>query len=110
MTEYTPQLATHKKQPNYLAVFAILAVITVLEVTVFSGTPFVLVLLSVSKVALVAMYYMHLKFENLSLTAVFMFPLPFVLLIAVVVIIALNPPTLIGPDGVAQIGAVCSFW
>lgn len=107
MTEYTPQLATHDRHPNYVAVFMVLALITLLEISIFASTPLVLVLLSLSKVVLVAMYYMHLRYESLSFTAIFMFPLPFVLLIAVAVIVALAP--VIGPDGVAQ-AAVCSFW
>ncbi len=107
MTEYTAQLTAgeRQKRPNYLAIFAALALITLIEVTVASHWPVVLVILSLTKVALVAMYYMHLKFESRWFTAVFLVPIPFVLLVIVVMIVALAPV----PAGVAAAG-FCSVW
>jgi hypothetical protein len=108
MTEYTPQLGfeAERKRPNYVAVFALLAIVTLFEVTLFREVPAVLVLLSVTKVSLVAMYYMHLKFETGWFTALFLFPIPLMLLVIVVIAVALAP----SPDGVAAAGGVCSFW
>jgi cytochrome c oxidase subunit 4 len=110
MTEYTAQLAaeeTHeKKKPNYLLIFGVLAIITLIEVTVAANTPLVLVVLSLAKIVLVAMYYMHLKFETGWFTAIFLIPIPFVLMITVALIVALAP----GPDNAAAAAGVCSFW
>ncbi len=65
--------ATHKEaheDPNYIAVFAWLAILTVIEVGVIY-VPIsklmiaaALVLLASVKAALVAIYFMHLKFEK----------------------------------------------
>jgi cytochrome c oxidase subunit 4 len=66
------------RSPNYMAIFAWLFVLTVIEIGVIY-TPFqklviviLLVSLAVSKASLVAMYFMHLRFERgpLSLIAV----------------------------------------
>lgn len=110
MTEYTPQLQgeaeqPHKK-PNYVGIFVFLAIITAIEVTLAAEMPLVLVLLSVSKVILVALYYMHLKFESGIFSAIFVSPLPFVLLITVALVVALTP----GVDNSAAAASLCSFW
>ncbi|MBN2471964.1 MAG: cytochrome C oxidase subunit IV family protein [Anaerolineae bacterium] len=110
MTEYTSQLQTaeekpHKK-PNYIGIFLFLAIITVIEVTVAASMPLVLVLLSLSKVVLVALYYMHLKFESGIFSAIFLSPIPFVLLITIALVVALAP----GADNSAAAASLCSFW
>lgn len=108
MTEYTSRLTTEteKKRPNYFAIFGLLAVLTLIEVTVAAGQPVLLVVLALAKVAMVAMYYMHLRFETGWFTAIFLVPIPFVLMITVAIIVGLVP----GPDGAAAAGYVCSFW
>lgn len=110
MTEYTRQLGveTQKKNPNYLAVFGVLAVITLIEVTVASQLPALLVALSLSKAALVALYYMHLKFESGWFSAIFLLPIPFVLMITVALIAALAPAS--SPDAAAAAASVCTFF
>lgn len=61
--------ATHE-EPNYLSVFIWLTVLTVIEVAVVYMPVAKLVIataligLAVSKAALVAIYFMHLKFEH----------------------------------------------
>lgn len=107
MTEYTPQLAAeaHRTRPNYAAVFTVLALITLFEVTVATQWPAVLVVLSLTKVVLVAMYYMHLRFASGWFTAIFVMPIPFMLLVVTVVVVALAPT----PEGVAATG-FCSVW
>lgn len=72
-----------KKQPNYYSIWFLLFVLTIVEVTVayLSGLPrtlliLVLVGLAIWKATLVAMYYMHLKFERLRLILLAAAPLP----------------------------------
>ncbi|GAB4571371.1 MAG: hypothetical protein Kow0077_07940 [Anaerolineae bacterium] len=110
MTEFTSQLAAteeklHKK-PNYLGVFLFLATITAIEVTVAVNIPLLLVALSFTKIVLVALYYMHLKFESGIFSAIFLTPIPFVVLITIALIVALAP----SPDNAAAAAGVCSFW
>ena len=109
MTEYTAQLVTeeaHQKKPKYLMIFGVLVVITMFEVTIASGMPAVLILLSLSKVVLVASYYMHLRYTSGWFAAIFMTPLPFVALVMLALVVALTP----GAEGSAAVGAVCSLW
>ena len=83
--------AVQHKQPNYMAVFVALAVLTIIEVGVaFVGlsktaTILVLVGLAIWKAALVALYYMHLRFEPPRLVVMVLAPLPlaFILVLAV---------------------------
>lgn len=110
MTEYTQQMTVEEekphKKPNYLGIFLFLALVTAIEVTVAAETPVLLILLSVVKIVLVALYYMHLKFANGALTAIFLSPIPFVLMITVALVVALAP----SPDNAATAAGVCSFW
>ncbi len=72
------------EEPNYMAVFYWLAALTALEVAVaYAPIPKVLMIgllvgLAIAKAALVAMYFMHLRFERRTLG-----------------IIALTPPVLL---------------
>ena len=71
--------AEHKT--NYMAIFWWLAALTVVELAViFPGFPklivgTLLVALAVSKAALVAMYFMHLRFETRTLGYIALTPL-----------------------------------
>lgn len=72
-----------KKQPKYYLIWFLLFVLTLVEVGVayLSGLPrtlliLVLVGLAIWKATLVAMYYMHLKFERLRLILLAAAPLP----------------------------------
>jgi cytochrome c oxidase subunit 4 len=73
----------HPTAKKYLAIAIILTVITVIEVAVFyipSMHPFlppVLLTLSALKFALVAMFYMHLKFDHRLFSWVFVVPMCF---------------------------------
>src|SRR5436309_15120865 len=69
------------KGTNYMAIFWWLAVLTVIEIAVIY-TPLarliigiLLVTLAISKAALVAMYFMHLRFETRTLAYVAVTPL-----------------------------------
>jgi cytochrome c oxidase subunit 4 len=80
-----------RPHPNYIGIFGILFVLTVVEVGVaFVGLPkrltiFALVLLALWKALLVALYYMHLRYEpgRLRLLALVPLPLAIILVIAV---------------------------
>jgi cytochrome c oxidase subunit 4 len=90
-----PELETkeggHATTATYLAVAAVLTVITIVEVGVFYVPAFkgvlapILLTLSAGKFALVVMFYMHLKFDHPLFRTVFTLPL----MIAVAVIISL---------------------
>jgi caa(3)-type oxidase subunit IV len=80
----------HRK-PNYLFVFAFLAIITALEVAVtyIPGVPLAPVLLTMSaaKALAVLLYFMHLRFD--SRWFAFIFFVPFLLLIPLLLVIRL---------------------
>jgi len=71
---------THKS-PNYMAIFWWLFVLTVIEIAVIYMPvaklviAILLVSLAVSKASLVAMYFMHLRFERLTLGLIAVTPL-----------------------------------
>jgi len=72
--------STAHSQNNYIKIFIILSVLTVIEVGItFLGLPkmllaTLLVTFAVWKAALVAMHFMHLKFEKTTLTIVALVP------------------------------------
>jgi cytochrome c oxidase subunit IV len=73
-------MAAHK-HPNYMAIFWYLAILTVVEVAVVF-LPFgkfingvLLCALALGKAAMVAMYFMHLKFETRTLGLIAITPL-----------------------------------
>jgi cytochrome c oxidase subunit IV len=71
---------TTHTHPNYMGIFWVLLVLTVVEVALtFLGLPklllgSLLVILAVWKAALVAMYFMHLKFERRTLAMIAIVP------------------------------------
>ena len=85
------------KHPNYMAIFWLLAILTVVEIGVIflpfgkmtNGT--LLCALALGKAALVAMYFMHLKFEARTLGFVALTPLVIATLLVFVLL----------PDGFA---------
>ena len=72
--------STTHTHPNYMGIFWVLLVLTVVEVALtFLGLPklllgSLLVILAVWKAALVAMYFMHLKFERKTLAMIAIVP------------------------------------
>lgn len=68
-------------QPNYMGVFWWLLILTVLEVTAVYlplgrlAVGVLLVGMALSKATLVALYFMHLKFEKLTLGLIALTPL-----------------------------------
>jgi cytochrome c oxidase subunit 4 len=86
------ETASHK-HPNYIAIWAYLAILTVFEVGIafVSHLPkltliLILLFLAVWKALLVALYFMHLKFERWNLRTIAIIPLPLALILIIVVL------------------------
>lgn len=90
--------ASTKHHPNYIAVFWVLLIFTLSEVGVtYLPVPrfpmaIILVCLAMTKALLVAMYYMHLKFEKWLLILIAISPL----ITAIILTLALIPDIGIG--------------
>lgn len=84
--------ATAHPKPNYIGVWAGLFILTMVEVGVaFVGlsklmTILVLVALAVWKALLVALYYMHLRYEPKRLRLLALSPLPLAVILVVAVL------------------------
>jgi cytochrome c oxidase subunit 4 len=74
----------HPTAKKYLGIAIVLTIITVIEVAIFyvpalhPVLPPVLLSLSALKFALVALFYMHLKFDNRLFSWVFVVPMVFI--------------------------------
>ena len=83
----------HGHHPNYLLVFASLAVLTVVEVAITYVPALkpvmvpILLALSFFKAMLVILYFMHLRFDSRWFS--FIFFIPFVLVIPMLVVLKL---------------------
>jgi cytochrome c oxidase subunit 4 len=85
--------AAEHKHPNYIAIWIYLAVLTGVElgVAVLKFLPrswlvFALIFLAVWKALLVALYFMHLKFEPRRLVATVIAPLPLAVILVLAVL------------------------
>ena len=84
-------MAAHK-HPNYMAIFWYLAILTVVEIGVVflpfgklvNGT--LLCALALGKASIVAMYFMHLKFETRTLGLIAITPLTIATLLVFVIL------------------------
>ncbi len=87
--EETKTAAVAHRRPNYLLIFAALAIITALEVAVtyVAGIPKAPVLLTMSfvKAMLVVLYFMHLRSDSPWYRLIF--ALPFIFVIAIMLVI-----------------------
>lgn len=92
-----PADATHEEgaghpQPRYMFIFGVLAALTMAEVGVaYIGLPqrllvITLVFMALWKAGLVAMYYMHLRFEPRNLIFMVIAPLPLALILVFAVL------------------------
>ena len=90
-TEQRPREHAHPTPARYVAIASILAVITIAEVVIIyqnllEGVMMaVLIILSTAKFAMVAMFFMHLRFDSRLFSAMFVTGL----LLAVILLIAL---------------------
>ena len=86
-------MTDNHQEPNYMGVFYLLAVLTVVEIGIIYVPiakliiAFMLVILAVAKAALVGMYFMHLKFEKRTLGMIALTPM----VICTLLIFALIP-------------------
>ena len=82
--------AAEHKAPNYIAIWGMLAILTAVEVAIVYFklprplTVISLVFLALWKALLVALYFMHLRFEPKRLLYIVLAPLP----LAVILIVA----------------------
>ena len=89
--------STTHTHPNYMGIFWVLLVLTVVEVALtFLGLPkfllgSLLVVLAVWKAALVAMYFMHLKFERKTLAMIAVVPFILCLLLILTLLPDIRP-------------------
>ncbi|MBI5959063.1 MAG: cytochrome C oxidase subunit IV family protein [Chloroflexi bacterium] len=88
-----PAPREHSHRMSYVGVFAALAIITLVEVSItYMDLPFSivgpLVALSTSKVLLVALYFMHLRYDSRWYAGLFVFAFPFAAMI--ITILALD--------------------
>jgi len=79
----SPHASTEHKRPNYVMIWLYLFVLTVAEVALAFELPLsrnvkllLLLFLAVWKALLVALFFMHLKFERWRLRLIFIVPLP----------------------------------
>jgi cytochrome c oxidase subunit 4 len=89
----TPTAQTTHVRPNYIRIWLYLFVMTILEVLLAFELPvsqnmklILLLFLAVWKALLVALYFMHLKFERWRLRLIFMVPLPLAVILVSAVI------------------------
>jgi cytochrome c oxidase subunit IV len=83
----TPQTTTHVR-PNYMLIWLYLFLMTIAEVVLAFELPvsqniklILLLILAVWKALLVAMFFMHLKFERWRLRLIFIIPIPLALIL-----------------------------
>ena len=86
------------KQPNYAAVFWALLILTICEIIVANLHHFAkpvivvsLVFLAIIKASLVALFYMHLKFEKFLIYVIVIFPLFLAVILTVLVLLDKAP-------------------
>ncbi len=87
-----PQTEATHKQPNYAAIFWALFILTICEIIIANlhfAKPLIvvtLVFLAIVKAALVALFYMHLKFEKFLIYVIVIFPLFLAVILTVMVL------------------------
>ena len=84
---------TAHKHPNYILIWVYLAVLTAAELGLAFELPIsrnlkliLLLALAIWKALLVAMFFMHLKFERWNLRMLFIIPLPLAVILVLAVI------------------------
>jgi cytochrome c oxidase subunit 4 len=85
--------ATAHKAPNYYLIWLVLAVLTLAEVGVAFVTAIpktllaiILIAMALWKAVLVALYYMHLRFEPKRLWIITVSPIPLAIILVVIVL------------------------
>ena len=87
-----PTDTEHGHHPRYLLVFLALALLTIMEVGVvyIEGIPHAPFLLTMAflKIALVLLYFMHLRYDSKWFS--FIFFIPFVLVVPFIIVLLIN--------------------
>ena len=93
MTATSSPSTTEHKRPNYILIWLYLFLMTIAEVALAFELPvsrnvklLLLLVLAVWKALLVALFFMHLKFERWRLRIVFLVPLPLAAILITAVI------------------------
>src|SRR5213079_3018050 len=93
MTATSSPSTTEHKRPNYVMIWLYLFVLTVAEVALAFELPLsrnlkllLLLFLAIWKALLVALYFMHLKFERWRLRVIFIIPIPLAIILVSAVI------------------------
>ncbi|PYP17468.1 MAG: oxidase [Gemmatimonadetes bacterium] len=93
MTATSSQPSETHKRPNYLLIWLYLFILTVAEVSLAFELPLsrnlkllLLLFLAIWKALLVALYFMHLKFERWRLRVIFIIPIPLAIILVSAVI------------------------
>lgn len=93
MTETTTTVSDKHHQPNYAAVFWSLFFLTMFEIAA-ANLPFtkifiilILLALAIVKAGLVALFYMHLKYEKYVIYVIVIFPLILAVILTVSVLL-----------------------
>ena len=88
-----PQSTTAHVRPNYMLIWLYLFVMTIAEVLLAFELPvsrnlklILLLVMAIWKAMLVALYFMHLKFERWRLRVIFLVPLPLAAILVTAVI------------------------
>jgi cytochrome c oxidase subunit 4 len=82
-----------RPKPNYIRIFIVLAVLTIIEVmasftiSIKAFLVLFLILLAASKAGLVVAYYMHLRFERAPVRVVALGPIILVVLLTAVLLV-----------------------
>lgn len=86
------------KNPNYVAVFVALVVLTAIEVgiTYIASIPRVVVLvpLAIAKATLVVLFYMHLRFDSRVFTVIFLIGVVMGFSLIISLLLLFGPPLL----------------
>lgn len=84
----TPQPTTTHVRPNYMLIWLYLFIMTVAEVLLAFELPvsqnvklILLMIMAIWKALLVALFFMHLKFERWRLRLIFIIPIPLALIL-----------------------------
>ena len=93
MTATSSPSTTEHKRPNYVMIWLYLFVMTIAEVLLAFELPvarnlnlILLLILAIWKAMLVALFFMHLKFERWRLRLIFIVPLPLAAILVTAVI------------------------
>jgi cytochrome c oxidase subunit IV len=91
MTTPAPQTKSTHVRPNYMLIWLYLFLMTIVEVLLAFELPvsqnvklILLLIMAVWKALLVALFFMHLKFERWRLRLIFVVPIPLALILITV--------------------------